>query len=221
MRLELSVPVGGLGLVRSNGLPPTVAVEFERTAFGVEAPSLVVVSGDGARSAAAEFRASPVLEEAVRVGETDGEAIYWLSWTETLPQLLACLRETGGTLLRAELRDREWRLTLRFSDRGAMSHFHTAYDDPEHPLTIHRVGASDPTPSTGGNGVTETQRGVLRCAWEGGYFEVPQQLSLAELAEEMDISETAASRALRRGTATLLDAYLRGSDGATPSKRPL
>lgn len=53
-------------------------------------------------------------------------------------------------------------------------------------------------------GVTTRQREVLRTALEAGYFDVPRQATLEDLAEEFGISGQALSALLRRGQANLL-----------------
>ncbi|TYL36374.1 bacterio-opsin activator [Natronococcus pandeyae] len=53
-------------------------------------------------------------------------------------------------------------------------------------------------------GLTSRQREVLRQALEDGYFEVPRQTSLEELAAEFEVSNQAISALLRRGQSRLL-----------------
>ncbi|AEH38910.1 helix-turn-helix domain-containing protein [Halopiger xanaduensis] len=54
-------------------------------------------------------------------------------------------------------------------------------------------------------GVTEPQREALRTAHSAGYFTVPRETTLSELAAEFDISDQALSARLRRGQANLLE----------------
>ncbi|WP_136715310.1 helix-turn-helix domain-containing protein [Halorientalis salina] len=56
-----------------------------------------------------------------------------------------------------------------------------------------------------GYGLTDRQRDVLGRALEQGYFEVPRNTSVSELADEFDVSSQALSALLRRGQATLLE----------------
>lgn len=53
-------------------------------------------------------------------------------------------------------------------------------------------------------GVTEPQREALRCALEMGYFEVPRETSITEIADQLDTSGQALSTLLRRGEKNLL-----------------
>ena len=60
--------------------------------------------------------------------------------------------------------------------------------------------------------LTERQREVLRTAVREGYFEVPRDCTLAELADEVGVDESTASGVLRRGEARVLKRFLTGSD---------
>ncbi|ELZ31138.1 bacterio-opsin activator HTH domain-containing protein [Halogeometricum pallidum JCM 14848] len=208
------MPAGALGLVRTGTRLTAADVEFERAVFAPDrvASAAVVISGDATEAVVAAFRESPLLEDVRRVEETENGAIYRLSWGETLPELFRRVRDAEGTLVRASLRGGEWRLALRFSDRGTMSRFYADYDDPEYPLTIYRINSSELTLQTPGSTLTEKQREVLHRAWEIGYFDVPRRASLMELADGLAISDTAASQCLRRGTANLIESYLRQSE---------
>lgn len=53
-------------------------------------------------------------------------------------------------------------------------------------------------------GVTDPQREVLLLALERGYYTVPRNASLSDLAGDLGISSQAASERLRRGTQTLV-----------------
>ncbi|MDS0296136.1 helix-turn-helix domain-containing protein [Halogeometricum luteum] len=211
MLLELSVPVGALGLVAPEASLPSLTVEFERTVFASDCTSLVVVSDEDAASTAAAFRERPIVEDVLRVDEVEDGVVYRLSWGETLPDLFQRIREFDGALLRASSHDGKWHLAIRFPDRVTMSKFYVTYDDSAYPITIHRISASEPAVNASEDRLTPTQRKVLRRAWEGGYFDIPRRMPLTELADEFDVSDTATSQTLRRGTANLLGRYLGGS----------
>ena len=53
--------------------------------------------------------------------------------------------------------------------------------------------------------VTERQRECLETAQRLGYFEVPRESTLAEVAEELGVDKSTASETLRRGSARVLD----------------
>lgn len=56
--------------------------------------------------------------------------------------------------------------------------------------------------------LTETELNSLRTASEHGYYRTPREATLAELAEEFDVSKTAVSMNIRRGERKLLEAAM-------------
>jgi len=52
--------------------------------------------------------------------------------------------------------------------------------------------------------LTDDRREALEAALEEGYFEVPRRIDLVELADQLDISDSALSQRLRRGITTVL-----------------
>ncbi|MXR20896.1 helix-turn-helix domain-containing protein [Halobacterium bonnevillei] len=67
----------------------------------------------------------------------------------------------------------------------------------------------------GGGLLTDRQRDVLETALRMGYFEVPRETSLADVAEELDVDKSTVSTVLRRGEASLLKWKLSGPEGAS------
>lgn len=60
--------------------------------------------------------------------------------------------------------------------------------------------------------LTDRQRDLLETAIRGGYYEVPRECTLAELAETVGVDKATASTVLRRGEATLVKWFLTGPD---------
>lgn len=61
--------------------------------------------------------------------------------------------------------------------------------------------------------VTDRQREVLETARRAGYFEVPRDCTLAEVAAALGIDTSTASGILRRGQARIVSWYLTGTPG--------
>ncbi|QLG51040.1 helix-turn-helix domain-containing protein [Natrinema halophilum] len=60
--------------------------------------------------------------------------------------------------------------------------------------------------------LTDRQREVLEAAIREGYFEVPRECTLADLADTVDVDKSTASTILRRGQATVLKWFLSGPE---------
>jgi hypothetical protein len=60
--------------------------------------------------------------------------------------------------------------------------------------------------------LTERQRECVTVALRLGYFEVPRQCTLSELADALGVDKSSASETVRRGTARVLEQFLVGED---------
>lgn len=63
-----------------------------------------------------------------------------------------------------------------------------------------------------GSLLTERQRECLRVALRLGYFEVPRDRTLAEVADALDVDPSTASENIRRGTARIVGQYFVGAE---------
>jgi len=96
-----------------------------------------------------------------------------------------------------------WRQTGWFADRDAFSKFSSFWqrnaDFQLHRLT--REGKSEPP----GDGLTDRQHEALRIAYELGYFDIPRNASLEDVAAELGISPSSVSERLRRAQTQLIE----------------
>nr|WP_248299461.1 helix-turn-helix domain-containing protein [Halorhabdus amylolytica] len=96
-----------------------------------------------------------------------------------------------------------WRQTGWFADRDAFSKFSSFWqrnaDFQLHRLT--REGESEPP----GDGLTDRQHEALRIAYELGYFDIPRNASLEDIAAELGISPSSVSERLRRAQTQLIE----------------
>ena len=205
MLMEITAPVGVLGLVDDQPLPEGTGLQIERTASvsGCGSPSFVVF-GDDVAAVVRTIRERSTVEDVAVIRDTDNEAVVRLTWDETLPDLLECIRESEGTTLSATAQNDDWTFELRFTSEEAASRFYTRYDDTAYPITIHRMSPQGNTRQITEDRLTAEQRAALSRAVEAGYFKIPRQITLTGLARELDISDTAVSQRLRRGLTTVL-----------------
>jgi predicted DNA binding protein len=60
--------------------------------------------------------------------------------------------------------------------------------------------------------LTDRQRELIEAAMQEGYYEVPRECTLADLAEMVDVDKSTASTVLRRGEARLVTWFLSGPE---------
>ncbi|MBV0924268.1 helix-turn-helix domain-containing protein [Halomicroarcula limicola] len=155
-----------------------------------------------------EVEAAITGEEGVRevthVGAEAGG--HWFVVATTDAALLSvgrALSSSDGMLVHADRTDEGWAVRARFADRSTVISFREAIVADGVTADFRSVIADDDEPSTD-FGVTAPQREVLLLASDSGYFTVPRDASLSDLAARLDISSQAASERLRRGTGTLV-----------------
>jgi predicted DNA binding protein len=106
-------------------------------------------------------------------------------------------------LVRADWVDNRWVTKARFPDRSSLLTFREELVADGFDVAVEQIHEDDEGMTQ--FGVTDPQREVLILALDRGYYTVPRDASLSDLADELDISSQAASERLRRGTQTLVD----------------
>lgn len=97
-----------------------------------------------------------------------------------------------------------WRFQLRAPTREHLGALYEACEDYGMDPRIQQVITS-PVRTDGNQwGLTNKQQEALLAAYEGGYYDVPRERSLTELADDCGISRQAFSRRLMRGIGSIL-----------------
>jgi len=140
------------------------------------------------------------------VDEVDGRTLYRVEWGRSGDAFVDAVADHDVVLLEASGDAERWLFRLRFPDAHALSAFHTRCREDGIDVTVERMfNPIEPT-MTDANPMTDSQRNLIQRAHEEGYFEVPRKITLAELAEQLDVSDQAVNERLRRGLSALLDA---------------
>ncbi|MFB6184764.1 MAG: helix-turn-helix domain-containing protein [Haloarculaceae archaeon] len=134
--------------------------------------------------------------------------IYQLSYARDVKLISPKTSEVGGLMLEAAGTDGGWNVQLQFPSRGELSDLYDYCSREGIELSVNHIYGESAVSGTRAVGVTGPQREALLTALEHGYFEQPRDVSLDELAGELDISSTAASGRLRRGIANLVETTL-------------
>lgn len=210
----VSVAVSDFALSHALGEVAPMDVEAERVATHSRRrvmPSLWARGGDFAEFDAA-LDADPTVAEVVTAATVGDERFYQVAWSDEVAALVDSWLDADGSMLRARTSDREWRLRVRFPDREQFDRFRSSLSARDVSFQL-----DDLTRSTGPRqqlgSVTAAQREALVTAVEAGYFDVPRDATMAEIADALDISSQAASERLRRGIDGFVRSTLLASDG--------
>lgn len=142
------------------------------------------------------------------------ERLYRMNWVEDVTLVVHALTEEEATILDASGEGNRWRLRILFPERDALSR---TYDFAEaEGLTIDVEKIHELDEARGGRyGLTDAQYETLVQALEHGYYQIPREVDMEELATELDISHQALSERLRRAHRRLVEEAISiGPDGS-------
>jgi len=120
--------------------------------------------------------------------------------------------ELGITFLEIKATGETMEYRAQIPNREVLSSYRDGCDEAELSFTLRRLYRTDAEASAK-YGLTPRQRDVLYCALERGYFEVPREISAAELAAEFEISSQALSALIRRGQKALVRSTIADGEG--------
>lgn len=153
------------------------------------------------------LREHPRIADLTKYDQQVDRTLCQVEWEPPLDEFLLALRETDVLVSKAWGTPDFWEFELFAGDRDQLSVFHTTCREREIPLEIRQLFRAGPS-STQRAGITDKQHEILRLAYQRGYFEVPREVTVTELAGDLDISPQAASKRLRRGLVSVLEYVL-------------
>jgi len=145
------------------------------------------------------------VEQAEVIDHAGDAVLVRVRWAERRHALLETLVAVEATCSEGVVRNGTWHLKLRFPSREALSGCYQECLDRGVTLTVNGIyDDARPEHSRVSEALSDRQYETLRTAFETGYFAIPREITMEELAERLDISDTAASQRIRRGLQKLL-----------------
>lgn len=199
----------------------TLHVDVGQPNQGGPPPFIVHAVGDGFESLERAFDGAAFVREYALVGTDDGNHRYQVIPAFTMSEQLGPVVDRPSKL--DDLSGNEsivesirvvadgWVQTRWFADRDAFDEY-CAFWRENASFSLRRLSPSD-ADATPTAGLTDPQREALRTAHEMGYFEVPRDASLGDVAAELDISPPALSERLRRASDRLVEETVVREDG--------
>ncbi|WP_227374214.1 helix-turn-helix domain-containing protein [Haladaptatus halobius] len=155
-------------------------------------------------------RSNSYVDNLVALDRVDGRVLYRVKWSEEVESFVYGIAAVGATILEAS-GNGEWRFRLRFDDHNELSEFHDYCAEHEIEYRLDRV-MTETNVEQREFGLTAEQREALVLAVERGYFDVPRDVTLGDLAEEIGISQQALSERVRRAAGNVLQVALLDAD---------
>ncbi|ELY55423.1 MULTISPECIES: helix-turn-helix domain-containing protein [Natronococcus] len=203
--VNLEISGDGTGLAELFDAVPSLTCEAE--AAIVSNGYDLWLSGASRSELEAGLEAASPIEEYTLINGSEEEWLYNVRFSSETTDLFELVLEEDGTILDASAVDGSWVLNIRVQDRSDASSIYDELEDRELEPTIIRLYETD-----NGNrsqaGLTERQYETLVAAANHGYFEIPREVSMQELSEELEVSHQALSERLRRAYRSLVTSEL-------------
>ena len=193
---EFAVPTDDFALPHALDAVPAVRVEIDRLATHSREWVMPFVWATGGDLDAFETAMADdeTVADVEALDRLDGTALYMVEWSESVERLVDAMVDEHATVQDA-VADDEWFLRVRFADADKLSSFRDTFES-NFELTRKRRTTE---PKHAEFGLTPAQRETLVLASELGYFSVPREATVDDIADRLDISTNSVSQRLRRG----------------------
>lgn len=210
---SFEIPPEALVLAETSEALPDIIVEAERIAAHSTEWTMpcLWVSYDDFDSVDEQFRADPSVDEVIEVERFADEGYYQIEWSERVKERINDYVDKSGSLLEAHLNDGSWKVVLRFASRDQFDTFCDHLKGEGYSFNLLGISETE-TPREGYRGLTPAQRDALVTAALEGYFRVPRETTIEELANGLDVSHQTVSELLRRGIQNLVFSTLTAED---------
>ena len=207
---EFTVASEDFALSDSLTAAPNMVVEIERVVATLEdqvMPYFWVSGGDQSEFDDA-FEDDESVQNTTKVDEIETARLYRAEWTANVETIVYAYVEIGATILRAVGRAEAWELQMRFDDREKLGEFRDYCHENDISFELTRVQEQEQPMASAQYDLTTKQRETLVTALEAGYYDVPQDVTMAELAATLDVSQQALSKRFHDGHRNLISSTL-------------
>ncbi|WP_224449825.1 helix-turn-helix domain-containing protein [Haloprofundus salilacus] len=201
---------------------PGVCVDVLRTAAHDTASPASLLWFDHSDSTDVEpaLAADESVEAATLLADLNGKWLYQVEWTASVRETLATLLESS-TLLGASAKESQWRFRTLFPRHEQLATAHDRWESHGLSITVERISELDETFGRSEFTLTDEQREAFVIAHQRGYFKVPRDVTLTELADEIGITQQALSERLRRAHNSLAESTLHLAEITENEAEPL
>lgn len=155
------------------------------------------------------LQADPGTAMVERFGECRDGWMYRVEWANCPRQLLQQLVAEDITLLSAEGQSKHWKLRLVAPDRTKIVRATDVLSNINSVTECKRISTFD---GDSGSRLTAKQREALITAFETGYYNIPQDTQLDDIADKLGISHQACSERVHRACKKLIEDNLSVDD---------
>lgn len=207
---EFSVKSDDLALNHALTAAPRMIVEIEQVVATMEdriMPYFWVSGGDHAEFEEA-FQNDETVTDTTVIDEVEGARLYRAEWTDNVETIIYAYVELGATLMQAIGKAENWELRMRFDDHATLSEFQDYCEEKDISFELNRTQEQEQPMASAQYDLTPTQRETLVTALEAGYYEVPREVTMRELADQMGVAQQTLSNRFRAAYRNLVTSTL-------------
>ncbi len=205
---ELTVPAEEFALCQTLEATEDLDVEIERVVAYDPGHVMPYVWFAGDESTLAELdpllEDDPSVEEYELLTDLDDECLYRLNWVDNVTVMIHLLTEEKATVLDASVEGQQWRFRVLFPERDSLSSTYEFATEQGLTIDIRKIHQMEDNRHSR-YGLTDSQYETLVEALERGYYQIPREMDMEHLSNELDISHQALSERLRRAHRTLVE----------------
>lgn len=219
---DFQVPIEQFALAETFGQVPDLYVEIERFAAqeSDSAMPFVWVTTDDFEAFEEALSGDPSVETFDVLAEFEDERFYRMNWIDEVELVMHLLLEEEGAITQARSNGDTWSLQVMFPDHDSLSRTYDFCDEQGLDLTVDSIYRLD-NDEKSQFGLTESQYTTLAEAKDLGYYDVPREATMSELADSLDVSHQALSERLRRAHENLVDRALSASNAKQEERQSL
>lgn len=202
---EFHIPTEEFALQETFEQAPETVIEIERVAAATDALTPYFwVSEGGLDNFEAAVAADPSVENLERVDTFEEAVLFRADWTENIESIVYAYTHIGAVILEATGSADVWELQMRFDDHEQLREFQRYCVDRDLSFELQRLHDVTSPKTSSQYQLSDKQRRALVSAWEAGYFDPTTDTTLADVADDLGISQQALSKRLKRGHQTLI-----------------
>lgn len=200
------IPADEFVLYEALSSLPDIEFEVERIVQSgneVVMPLLWILNA-GQEAVETAINDDPSVQNLELLSAYEDKLLYRMEWTSEVRLIIQMVANSEATITDAFGSGGQWSFRILYPSRELLSDTIEYAEEEGLTIDVAAIRRMEGNPA-GRFGLTEAQFEALETAHEAGYFNVPRDTDLSELADELNISHQALSERLRRGTDALIE----------------
>lgn len=208
--VEVAVPAADLALEETFQTAPDLTVESIQAATADGDAALSALTVEGGDEVERTIRRDATVESASALATLAEESVLQVDWTTSTADRIHVIHPNDGVVLEARGTDGTWCFRVLFGECEATEAWYRDCRDSDLRMDVESVHDPTTTVWSRDSGLSEKQYATLESALERGFYEVPRQVTLQELAAEFHVSHQALSERLSRAHRTTISNVVSG-----------